>query len=304
MRAQTSHLDADVLAEFRAGLIAGRRKRQIAAHLAGCARCTAVAGQLADLSALLAAIPAPAMPDSVAHRLDTVLAAEVARHDSAERAVVHRSRHRAPASRLPRWPSQRLMTMRVLAPTAAVAVILAAGGYGLSLIGGGSQPAPSSAAAPAEAPAASAVPSPARVSYEAGNTTSRAFNSEAGRAAVGITPSRTDYLRVTLRSQLEGALRAPAGPGRAQPAAQTPDAQAPSAQLQACLQRLTSGIRPGVLTLVQSAHFAGRPALVIVASSGGGYVAWVVAPGWAGPGCSATSAGVLATTTLPGIPTP
>jgi hypothetical protein len=303
MRAQTSHLDADVLAEFRAGLIAGRRRRQLAAHLAGCARCTAAGEQLAELSALLAAIPAPAMPDSVAHRLDTVLAAEVARKDDAERAVVHRPRHRARAPWRTRWTSQRLMTMRVLAPVAAVAVILAAGGYGLSLIGGG-QPSPSSAAAPAAAPAASAVPSAARVSYVAGNATSHAFNQEAGMAAVSVVPSRTDYLRATLRSQLEGALRAPAETGRAQPAVQTPTAQPPSAQLQACLQRLTSGIRPGIMKLLQSARFGGRPAIVIVVSSGGGYLAWVVAPGWVSPGCSATSAGVLARTALPGILTP
>jgi len=304
MRAQTSHLDADVQAEFRAGLIAGRRRRQIAAHLAGCARCAAAGEQLAELSALLAAIPAPVMPDSVAHRLDTVLAAEVARKDDAERAVVHRSRDRTRVPWLTRWPSQRLMTMRVLAPAAAVAVILAAGGYGLSLIGGG-QPAPSSAAAPAAAPAgASAVPSAARASYEAGNSTSRAFNPDAGKAAVAIMPSRTNYLRATLRSQLEGALRAPAEGGRAQPAAGTPVGQIPAAQFQACVQRLTGGVTPGILKLVQSARFGGRPALVIVVSSGGGYLAWVVAPGWVAPGCSATSAGVLARTTLPGILTP
>ena len=99
MKAQPSHLDTDVLAEFRAGLITGRRRRVIAAHLSGCARCAAAGEELAELSTLLAAIPAPAMPDSVANRLDTVLAAEVARRDDAERAVAHRSRDRSRAPR-------------------------------------------------------------------------------------------------------------------------------------------------------------------------------------------------------------
>ena len=77
MRGQMTHLDTDVLAEFRAGLITGRRGARIAAHLAGCDRCTALDDQLARVSALLASVPAPAVPDSVAQRLDTVLAAEV-----------------------------------------------------------------------------------------------------------------------------------------------------------------------------------------------------------------------------------
>ena len=73
-----THLDTDVLAEFRAGLITGRRGARITAHLAGCERCTALDEQLAGVRSLLASVPAPAMPDSVAQRLDTVLAAEVA----------------------------------------------------------------------------------------------------------------------------------------------------------------------------------------------------------------------------------
>ena len=84
MRGQMTHLDTDVLAEFRAGLITGRRGARIAAHLAGCGRCTALDEQLAGVRSLLASVPAPAMPDSVARRLDTVLAAEVAQRDTAE----------------------------------------------------------------------------------------------------------------------------------------------------------------------------------------------------------------------------
>ena len=38
MSGQMTHLDTDVLAEFRAGLITGRRGARITAHLAGCAR--------------------------------------------------------------------------------------------------------------------------------------------------------------------------------------------------------------------------------------------------------------------------
>ena len=81
MRGQMTHLDTDVLAEFRAGLITGRRGAKIAAHLAGCDRCTALDDKLAGVSALLASVPAPPMPDSVAQRLDAVLAAEVSQKE-------------------------------------------------------------------------------------------------------------------------------------------------------------------------------------------------------------------------------
>ena len=90
MRGQMTHLDTDVLAEFRAGLITGRRGAKISAHLAGCDHCAALDDRLAGVSALLASVPAPVMPDGVAQRLDTVLAAEVAKRDNPERAGADR----------------------------------------------------------------------------------------------------------------------------------------------------------------------------------------------------------------------
>jgi hypothetical protein len=296
MRRQTSHLDTDVLAEFRAGLITGRRRRAIAAHLTGCARCTDADHQLAELSALLAAIPAPVIPDSVAQRLDAALAAEVANQNEAERAVAHHPRHRRRA----RWPTHRptfqLVMTRVLVPVAAL-VVLAAGGYGLSRIGVQSSSSSSATAGSAAEPAAaSAVPSAAQANGLTAPSPS-ATGAEPGiqRSALGLVPNATDFLPGTLRSQLEAALRAPAA---------AHSAPHPSALLGACEQRLTSGVSPGTLKLVESAFYQGRPAIVIIASSGPGYLAWVVTAGWVAPGCSATSAGVLAKTTLPGISAP
>ena len=280
MRGQTSHLDPDVLAEFRAGLITGRRRRQIAAHLAACARCAAVGDQLAELSALLAAVPAPVMPDSVAQRLDTVLAAEVARRDDPERAVADRSRHRRRAPRPARPPGRQFLTMRVLAPAGAAVVLLAAAGYGLSLIGAQSSSSSATAGSAAAPAAQSAVPSAAPASYVPASGTIHALAPEAG----------PDYQRATLRPQLEAALRAAAADGALKHA---------SAQLRACVQRLTRGISPGTLELAQSARLSGQPVTVIIVSSGDGYLAWVVAPG-----CSATNADVLARITLPGISAP
>jgi anti-sigma factor ChrR (cupin superfamily) len=75
---QLAHPDPEVLAEFRAGLITGRRGARISAHLAACDHCTGLCGKLAEISALLAVVPAPAMPATVTQRLESVLAAEAA----------------------------------------------------------------------------------------------------------------------------------------------------------------------------------------------------------------------------------
>jgi hypothetical protein len=299
MRRQTSHLDTDVLAEFRAGLITGRRRRAIAAHLAGCARCTAADGQLAELSALLAAIAAPVMPDSVTQRLDAALAAEVARRDETARAGARHSRERRRAPRPTRRPTLQLVMTRVLVPAAAL-VVLAAGGYGLSLIGGQSSSSSSatagSAAVPAAASAAaSAVPSAAQANGLAPSPSARAAHPGIQKSALSVVPNGTNFLPGTLRSQLEAALRAPAF---------TSAAPRSSKPLDACVRQLTSGVSPGTVKLVESAYYQGRPAIIIIVSSGSGYLAWVVTPGWVAPGCSDTSAGVLARTTLPGISAP
>jgi hypothetical protein len=313
MRGQMAHLDTEVLAEFRAGLITGRRGASITAHLAGCDRCTTLGDQLAGVSALLAAVPVPAMPDLVAQRLDTVLAAEAARRtagtaspEHAERAGADRPGHRATGHRrAPRpgfgRPSFRLLSARVLAPVAVV--LLAAGGYGLSrAIGPGGQGATSSAAAGSAASAAASAPvkaAPSATSSSQGRANAPASAPERGGQGVAPRPqqitsanftlvaSTTDFSAVpaTLRQQVESEL------GRKAPAEASGTAQPVTLQLRACVQNLTHGVG---LVRVESARFAGQPATLVVARTGSDEVAWI-----AGPDCSATSRDVLAMTSLP-----
>lgn len=283
MRGQMTHLDSDVLAEFRAGLITGRRRARMAAHLAVCDRCSALSGQLAEVSALLAAVPAPAVPDSVAQRLETALAAEnEKRRDDSERAGADRSRDRVTDPRPARHRGWRLVSMRVLAPAAAV-VVLVAGGYGLSLISGGPTSSTASSGSAAEPAATKARPAAGTASHPA------LFPAIKG-SSVNVVTSSTDYRHATLSHQLEQAMRA-SGPAL--------PAQAASAQLQGCVRRVTSGVSPGTPVLVENARYQGRPATVIVASSGNGYAAWVMAPG-----CSASRGDVLDRATLPGTSAP
>jgi hypothetical protein len=274
-----THLDSDVLAEFRAGLITGRRGARITAHLAGCERCTELDGQLAGVSVLLASVPAPAMPDRVAQRLDTVLAAEVTRRDNAERAQGDGAGE-SPAPRRPRGNRGfRPLALRVLAPAAAV-VLLAAGGYGLSRAGlGASSESAATSAGSAAKPASSPAAGARHANAPAAGAVSRPQGITSGN--IVVETSNENFSRAGLAQQVEAVLRAPAsGTGRAA-----------LPQLRDCVLRLAGG---HTLQRVESVHFEGRPAILVVARTGAGGTAWITAPD-----CSATNRHVLDTTSLP-----
>jgi len=301
MRGQMTHPDPDVLAEFRAGLGTGRRRARIASHLAACERCTGLSDQLCEIPALLAAAPAPAMPDAVAQRLESVLAAQVAQRDSSERTVgdgaharahhraddrVHQgARHRARSPRSGRHWDFRLVALRVLAPAAGV-LVLAAGGYGLSRIGGSST---SSVAAGSEAASAASRAQAGGAAAPSSAATSRPEAAPLEPAArFGVVTSATDYRRATLPQQLKRELQRYARPaGSVQELAPGP--------VKECVLRVTAGINPVSLVLVEEAYYQGQPANVIVAARGDHDAAWVTSPT-----CSAGSDYVLDTTTLPG----
>jgi hypothetical protein len=320
-----AHLDAEVLAEFRAGLITGRRGASITAHLTGCDRCTALGDQLARVSALLASVPVPAMPDLVAQRLDTVLATEAAQKDQAERARADSPGHRAtdgertprrpssrrpssrrpssrrPSSRRPssRRPSSRqlgfrLLSARVLAPVAVI--VLAAGGYGLSrAIGPGGQATATAGSAAGRAMASAPAKAAPSIAASARGPVDTPLSPPV-RGAQGTVPrpqqvTAANFSLVASSTDFSAATlkrQVEAELGRATPAEV---AQPVSAQLRACVQNLTGG---AVLVRVESARFAGQPATLVVARTGTDEMAWI-----AGPDCSATSRDVLATTSVP-----
>ena len=216
-----THLDTDVLAEFRAGLITGRRGARITAHLGGCERCTVLDEQLAGVRSLLASVPAPAMPDSVAQRLDTVLAAEVAQRnaagraaapgeaapaDQAERAAGNGTRE-SPAPRRPGGNRGfRLLALRVLAPAAAV-VVLAAGGYGLTRINLGSSTG--SAASTTAGGAVRSAPSATAGAKSSGHVNAPANGAVPGgiaRAGFSVVAGQRNLTRASLAHQVRAEL--------------------------------------------------------------------------------------------------
>ena len=286
MRGQMTHLDTDVLAEFRAGLITGRHGAKIAAHLAGCDPCTALDDQLAGVSALLASVPAPAMPDSVAQRLDAALAAEVARKNDPERAGPEPSPEPAASPRRAGRHGFRFMSLRVLAPVAAAVVVLAGGGYGLSLLTsrGGQMTASSSAGTEGSA-ASRAVgggAEPTAGSQEPGASPFKGARISPADFPFVVSGVNFSSAPAKLRQQVESALR-----GRLA----SRSSQSTPLLVRACVQNLAGG-HPVVL--VESGRFAGRPATLVVARTGQHDTAWI-----AGPDCSATTRDVLATTSLP-----
>jgi hypothetical protein len=277
MRWQPAHLDATVVAEFRAGLVTGRRGARIGAHLERCERCAALGGMLADVSALLAAVPAPAIPDVVARRLDSVLAAEAARSNDPERAGAAAGRKRRAGSGPAGRRGFRGIAVRVLAPAAAAAAVLGGAGYGISLLARG-QHGMTAASSAARAAAPRFASGSRREAALAGPGSLPVPAQRGSLPAFPVIASATDYRPATAPAQLRAALSARVPAWRAAPA---------SAALRACVSRVTGGVLP---YRVETARYRGQPATVIFTRAGAGYRAWVV-----GPACSS----VVYRTTLP-----
>ncbi|HEY3981181.1 MAG TPA: zf-HC2 domain-containing protein [Streptosporangiaceae bacterium] len=148
----TRHVSTEKLARYRDGELSRAGARSVAAHLAACARCQADADALAGLPDLLAATQLPPMPDHLAARIQTALAAESARRTAgepeqaparlrADRPSGRRSRRRfGPRTGLPRWVvtdeqarrhARRPGLARGILTAVATVAILGGGGYAL-----------------------------------------------------------------------------------------------------------------------------------------------------------------------------
>ena len=221
-------------------------------------------------------------------RLDAALAAEVAaetaRKNDPERARREPSPEPAASPPRPGHRGFRLMSLRVLAPVAAAVVVLAGGGYGLSLLtsrGGQVTASSSEGRAPSAAsranPAAGAAAEPAASAQAPTTIKGPARSLHPANFPFVASSQNLSPVPATLRQQIADALRAAqsASTGRAAPT-----------QVLACVQRL-AGHDP--VLLAENARFEGQPATLVVARVGQAKKAWI-----AGPGCTH----VLATTSL------
>jgi len=313
------HADAETMAAFREGLLSRRKAGQVSAHLAGCPRCAALDTQLAEVTALLTRSTAPPMPDALTARIEAALAAEAAARSTAaapaaaaaggagpaapDTAVRGGGRGGAGRGADGRGPGRSRLVLRVAAAAAAVAVI-AGGGYGmLRLL------SPGRASETSAGPGAEGAPHGPRVTKPAlpgmsggvgapaeGTAHAPAIGTAMGRVVSSGTnyqPGRLGAQASTVLARLGPAAHASPAPSRSRAVPQDQLGTAFPA-LPACVARVARGQRP---LLVDVAHYQGHPAAVIMlrAALGGRPRAVVVAPG-----CSGTTARVLATATLPG----
>jgi hypothetical protein len=316
------HADAETLAAFREDLLSRRKAGRVSAHLAACSRCTALDAQLAGVTTLLASTTAPPIPDALTARIEAALAAEAAarpaapagaavpaagpaaRPGAAPGAAGHDGASR-PAGRGPSRPGRgrAWLTLRVAAVTAAVAVI-AGGGYGVAqLLSGGSAANTGAASSAAGAPApkgrlnAPSMPTAGGLGGAAGGTAHAPSN--ATTIAPHVVYSGTNYQPGRLGAQASAVLarfrlRTPASP--------SPTLYQPAEQRQ--LSTLFPALEPCVTNvagtqhplLVDLARYRSHPAAIIMlpATAGRAARALVIAPG-----CTSTTAHVLAQAPLP-----
>lgn len=299
------HVDAGTLAAYREGLLARRRAARVSAHLAGCPRCAETGEQLANITATLAASPAPPMPAGLAARIGAALAAEVASRVTGGAAHAEPAGHTEPAgdaepagaARRPapaghsghrRPPIRSRVALRVAAVTAAVAV-LAGGVYGLVLLSQGGTTATSGSSL-AEGTAGRMM-RPGKVHAHAPAAAGPHKEPSVGH----VISSGTRYQPRRLAAQAREVLaRHPdAGiPAMGLPSAGSRSLSLDFGSLASCVRRVSGGQRP---RLVDLATYAGRPAAVIMIPAGTSVRVVVV-----GTGCSAARSDVIARTTLPG----
>ena len=304
MNGHPHHPGTEELAEFRAGTIEAARSDQIAAHTAECPECASVTERLDQVPAILASIPAPAMPADLEARIIAALAAEAA--------------HRVPqviAAASPTPLSPAVLTTASLSPAAArrrvrrrpnvtapLGVLVAAAaclmlafvGYRLSNTG---HPASSSAAA-GSASSHPAGNSPASGPHRDNLTPSGAIGGPASTASFVVLVSSTNFRKATLQEQVTQQLTAerstPASPGGTfLPGGQVGSGPLqgrkaiPSQSLVGCVTRLLGHTKPA---LVEQATYQSVPVYMIAMADH----AWVVARD-----CTAANPQVLASVALP-----
>jgi hypothetical protein len=311
-----SHPDADTLAACREGLLGRRRSARIRAHLARCSRCASLDHELAAVTSLLASAPAPKIPDELAARLDTVLAAESAARARGESPAADGIPATAggipatagattgaadggsgPAGQAGPRPSRprstrparpwRVTALRAASVTAALLVI-AGGGYGVSrlLQGGNSAENPPVSGGSHSLPsAAPGVHVPRHGGNSAPGPPGAGLMIPSG--GVSLVHSGTDYQPGQLTAQAEAVLaRGPAQSG-GQSTSPVPTT------LAGCVRLLAGLARP---ILADEASYGGQPATIIIRAPAGtrpGHV-WVVVPG-----CSAAGRRLISTAVLP-----
>jgi len=325
----TRHIGADVLASYREGEVGRRKAARIRAHLAGCARCSAVNSDLAAVSSVLAGVQLPPIPDRLATRIQSALAAESASRATQSAVLAAAASkpgaaaadapqpaeipgrpdlpERARRSRRPGRPDLTSpLVLRTLAAAGAV-VLVAGGSY---LLASGSSPSssePRTAGNPRPLPAGGVAPGSAE---HQGVTFGLPYRRQGTVATTAALTSNVDFERATLGSQVRrqvastspkfnsGISPLPAGPDSSASPASTGTSAVLSGvnvpELEACVTLVAAGRD---VLLVEVAHYQGDPATIIVrVQSPAAKTLDIVVVGRA---CSGTNAAVITEVMVP-----
>jgi hypothetical protein len=303
MSGQTRHPGTEALADFRAGLTGRLRGRRIAAHLAECQDCASVGDRLAEVSAVLASVPAPSLPSDVERQITAAIRAEAtarsqqaaapdtsaapdrlaapdrsASPDAPERAERARpASRRAWSRRIPVFPG---LGVPIGALVPALACVLAVVGYVLSTGPGPS--GPSAAIGISATPRLPKISAGAVIPGERPHTLGPADIGsgdsgvgEGGVATFVVIASGTNYQSATLGAQVRQQAATYKSADSTSSTAGHNTAK-PSGSLVGCVFHVTGNALP---SLVDHARYESKPAYVIATSNR----VWVVAPS-----CTAT----------------
>jgi len=245
--------------------------------------------RLSEVTAYLAALPQPVLPEALEARISAAIAAE-----AADRAKPGRTLGRPP--RRPKIRRDRRFRIQAIS-SAAACLVLAGFAYLLTQLGGSSSSSSAALSEGAAAPAASAPHARAETPQNSfGEATSVPAASAVPSAASSASAfsswrftviTRGDvYQQSTLISQVRQQL---ANGLLGSDTASAGAVSAPTAALAGCVSHFTGNTVPG---LVDKATYDGRPVYVIAVSSR----AWVV-----GRGCTATDPELITTVSLAGL---
>lgn len=251
--------------------------------------------RMSEVTAYLAALPGPVLPDAVEAQISAAIAAEATARAQANAQAVNATTGGRTLGRPPRRPKVRRsgkFRIRAISSVAAV-LVLAVFGYLLKLGIGSSSSSSSAPDTFAAAPAASAEHKEAGAS-KSGESLSAPLPAEAkpsGAASVSFTVTdRGDaYQKSTLVSLVRERL---AASRQTKSALGIPVGSTPPTALVGCVLHLTGNTVP---RLVDEATYAGKPVYVIAVSNR----AWVV-----GRGCTATHPELITSVSLTGISAP
>jgi hypothetical protein len=298
----TRHATAEDLARLDLDGLKPRKAAKVRAHVASCVQCTQLAGQVSAIPTMLASVPYPSMPPSVAVQLDAALAREgVRRLASAPATEAGRrdlpARHARKARVGWQLPGMSVFATRLVAAAGAL-IIAGAGGYEIAAhTSGNGTGTTASSTGSAALPSAGHLTFGPAVHYgqRSAAQTVQTVHADTNFTSSDLGAQATAAVR---EAKLEGATGArsggvkapaPAG-GSANSAVTGPPAAATG--LASCLDAVV-GSQP--VQLVETAKFEGKPATIIVTAPTAGHPAEV----WAvGPACSASHPDVLAHQTL------